>query len=155
MAIFWIDEDSPQFEFDRERLRARGSKVDDILDATTAYARLTDVDPNHVTGMIVDVMLRPGSDLGRFSPEKCDGTRRVGLILIDELNAFWGERLRRKFIIYTCATAEDIRGAIRATQKRFNIPVLPKSPDIVGSKFAKIVLNYFKSGEIEDEFIRR
>lgn len=155
MAIFWIDEDSPQFEFDRERLRARGSEVDAILDATTAYARLTEANPDRVTGMIVDVMLRPGNDLARFSPEKCDGTRRVGLVLIDELREFWGDRLQRKCIIYTCAIAEDIRGAIRATQKKYNIPVLPKSPDIVGSKFAKLVLNYFKLGEIEDEFIRR
>ncbi|SFJ93793.1 hypothetical protein [Bradyrhizobium sp. cf659] len=155
MSIYWIDEDSPQFEFDRERLRARGSDVDDILDATTAYAKLTETNPSTVTGMIVDVMLRPGRDLARFSPEKCDGTRRVGLVLIDELRSFWGEQLQRKFIIYTCATAEDIRGAIRITQKKYSIPVLPKSPEVVGAKFAKLVLTYFKTGEIEDEFIRR
>lgn len=155
MTIFWIDEDDPQFEFDRERLRARGSLVRPILDATNAYAELTALSPDQISGLIVDVMLRPGHDLRRFSPERCDGTRRVGLVLIEELASFWADQINKKIIIYTCATADDIRGAIRVTQKRFHLPVLPKSPDLVGSKFAAVVTKYFRTGEIDNEFVSR
>jgi hypothetical protein len=155
VSIFWVDEDDPQFEFDRERIRARGIEVRAILDATTAYFELTKIDPSEITGIIIDVMLRPGKDLVRFSPEKCDGARRVGLVLIKELTEFFGDKIKGKSIIYTCATAEDIRGAIRIAQKTYFVPVLPKSPEIVGSRFSRLVTNYFKTGEMDDEFIRR
>lgn len=88
--IYWVDEDSPQFDFDRERIRARGFEVSAVLDATSAYRELEFVDLSQITGVIVDVMLRPGQDKTRFSAERCDGNRRVGLVLIDDLIKVWG-----------------------------------------------------------------
>lgn len=126
--IYFVDEDYRKLRALVSELKFNGYEAKIIRDADTAFIELSEVTPDVVDLVLIDVMLaaKPDENNSKYPRDKTDDYHKTGLLLLEDLVHVNPDVFPKKAAYLTHASNKELISLITISVKKHDIKMLRK-----------------------------
>lgn len=140
--IYFVDEDYRKLRALVSELKFSDFEATIIRDADSAFSELSEVEPEDVDLVIIDVMLAAKADENnsKYPRDETDDYHKTGLLLLDDLSQVNPAVFPKKAVYLTHASNGELVSLILASAKKYGIKMLRKKDYDTAYDFGKHIV---------------